>query len=728
MGDTVRTDRIDGVLASTALKAPVRVVATGPVTFVGSAPYGYQTIDGVAVTDNISDPSKFADRVLLVGQADQTQNGIWQVSSLAWTRALDFDGARDAVTGTMVYVNEGTNYKNSTWKLMTANPVVFGTSDIAFELVVASVTQLAGGSTIFFSTTASLMSGIPLSTVIPDGSVALTAGRTVETDKGGGQFYYNASDSSSADNGGTIRVDNAGRRWYFIGIPGAKLFGAKGDGVADDTTALQALLNAVLTSTTVNGSTIFCEVDIEPGTYNITGALSIPDDAWLYRVSGNGCSLVQQTDNAPCLSVAIAASNSNPQNVNFDGFVFKWKNDQPDTATAALGISFTTSKLASDGVTGWWISKFSNLEIGNGYYLMGRSPTATGNAIVWESEFSNFTMAGQTSGGILKFKGGAAIGGSPNNRMVHVYCFSQTSQSPTIDVGTWTNFSVDQWERNQGGRGSVAAPPFIVAITCPNLSVKRGHIESETWTAFAGADSGLIESDSDNTVVDQLELYDVTVDAGVGNFLSLFRCIASGGTPKSIISGIYVEDSSGSEPITFTSGTLVVAQSAGPGRIRLRPPFGIPQDSAYAEKFNDCDSGTLPYIEYDDLQFLAFYGASIPTSATTALVTGPVSSVSYNMPCAGRLVGIKVVLSADLAAGTMAFYPKINSNQIGAGAFNATVPSSTNLASGDAYYFNGITSGDSNQFDKGDQIEVDVVTSSATVVDATVLLAFVASH
>ena len=54
--------------------------------------------------------------------------------------------------------------------------------------------------------------------------------------------------SSSADNGGTIIVDASGRRWHriFSGAVLDKWFGAVGDMVADDTSALQAAINYCL--------------------------------------------------------------------------------------------------------------------------------------------------------------------------------------------------------------------------------------------------------------------------------------------------------------------------------------------------------------------------------------------------------------------------------------------------------------------------------------------------
>src|SRR5574343_2049077 len=83
------TDRLAGLSTSVAIKPAVKAVATANVTLSGE-----QSISGFSVVSG--------DRVLLIAQTNGVDNGIWVVSTGAWTRALDFDGNRDVAPGTIV--------------------------------------------------------------------------------------------------------------------------------------------------------------------------------------------------------------------------------------------------------------------------------------------------------------------------------------------------------------------------------------------------------------------------------------------------------------------------------------------------------------------------------------------------------------------------------------------------------------------------------------------------
>jgi hypothetical protein len=120
---TDQIDRIDGVVTSAAVKYPVRVATTAPITMLGLF-----TVDGIALADG--------DRILVKDQADQTTNGIYNASASLttnWVRAIDFDGVRDATDGTLIYIRQGAVNQNVTFRTVCAdNPIQFDTSLITF--------------------------------------------------------------------------------------------------------------------------------------------------------------------------------------------------------------------------------------------------------------------------------------------------------------------------------------------------------------------------------------------------------------------------------------------------------------------------------------------------------------------------------------------------------------------------------------------------------------------
>jgi hypothetical protein len=119
---STETDVITGVSTSAALKAPVRAVVDEQTELLGE----------LAITDATSDELVNlydGDRVLVIGQDDATQNGVYVVRATGWERAPDFDGARDVRFGTRIYV-AGSLFG---YQVMNPDPISVGTTELQFS-------------------------------------------------------------------------------------------------------------------------------------------------------------------------------------------------------------------------------------------------------------------------------------------------------------------------------------------------------------------------------------------------------------------------------------------------------------------------------------------------------------------------------------------------------------------------------------------------------------------
>jgi phage-related tail fiber protein len=84
-------------------------------------------IDGTSLNDK--------DRVLLTGQTNQVQNGIysWSTATSKLTRSLDADSIFELSAGNKVYVEEGNTQGKSSWTLITQGVITPGTTALVFS-------------------------------------------------------------------------------------------------------------------------------------------------------------------------------------------------------------------------------------------------------------------------------------------------------------------------------------------------------------------------------------------------------------------------------------------------------------------------------------------------------------------------------------------------------------------------------------------------------------------
>lgn len=202
-------------------KSTARAVSTSNISLSGS-----QTVDGVTLTSGV-------DRVLVTGQTSASANGIYLYNSGgAWTRASDMSTSQDTLSGSRVFIYDGSTWANTTWALTTQGSITLGSTALTFTpdraLTVASLRLVAGKVT---------------------GEVVQVPQFASAGDGGGGTFVWKSGTQPSDDGGVNIvpTVTTAG--WWQRRISGHRTsfrwFGAKGD-----------LTNLTGISTTANSSTI----------------------------------------------------------------------------------------------------------------------------------------------------------------------------------------------------------------------------------------------------------------------------------------------------------------------------------------------------------------------------------------------------------------------------------------------------------------------------------------
>lgn len=107
-----------GTAPEEGCKAPVRTVTSTAITLSGE-----QTINTVELVAG--------DRVLVNGQADASENGIYNVSTTAWTYAKDWNKSNDVVSGMLVPTSDTVEiYQLSSF----TGTFVAGTTEVTFVL------------------------------------------------------------------------------------------------------------------------------------------------------------------------------------------------------------------------------------------------------------------------------------------------------------------------------------------------------------------------------------------------------------------------------------------------------------------------------------------------------------------------------------------------------------------------------------------------------------------
>ena len=120
------------------IHTPCRVLEDSPVTLVGGAP---KVVDSITLAQY--------DRVLVKGQSDDKENGIYSVATLGsgsngtWTRATDADTGAKLCSGSYSFISAGTVYMGSSWVMTTLGVITLGSSHILWTQFNSATSVLA---------------------------------------------------------------------------------------------------------------------------------------------------------------------------------------------------------------------------------------------------------------------------------------------------------------------------------------------------------------------------------------------------------------------------------------------------------------------------------------------------------------------------------------------------------------------------------------------------------
>jgi hypothetical protein len=378
-------------------KQATRVITVANVTLSGGAP---SQIDGV----NLS----LDDRVLVIGQSNAAQNGIYEVATVGsgsngtWVRSGDTNSTGELLAGTIVMVTEGLIYADTQWKLTTDNPIVIGTSELVFE----QNSAFAFGN-VYANGTAVLASSVgDVITLTPGDNISISGNNTSKTVTIGVTGISLNSISNGTSN---VNVVSSGGN-VTVGINGTSniaVFSSTGANVTGTLGVTGNITGGNLSGTSVTG-TLLTAAQTNITSVGTLGSLSVTAN-----IAGGNLTTVGQM---------VATGNVTGSNLNLTGNIV-------DTGTMSLitgasgninlapnGINTLIATTTGANITGT-LNATGNANVGNlgattvvATTLTGTLSTAAQPNITSVGTLGALSVTGNISGGNILGNGAGLSG------------------------------------------------------------------------------------------------------------------------------------------------------------------------------------------------------------------------------------------------------------------------------------------------------------------------------
>jgi hypothetical protein len=424
-------------------KQAVRVITVTNVTLSGGAP---NTVDGVSLLAG--------DRVLVAGQSTGSQNGLYDVVTLGtgsngtWARTSDGNQDGEIEAGMIVMVTEGDTYKDSQWKLTTNNPIVIGTTALAFEqnsayafgnisangtAILANATNstvtLAAGDNI--TITGNNTTKIITITGAAAAPTAIVSGNSnVAVVSSGGNIAVGVGGTSNIAVFSTAGIDVTGTVSATGNVTAGNLSGTNIIGTL--TTAAQTNITSVGTLTSLNSGVISSSGNVTGANILTGGIVSATGNITGGNVNG-GANVNAATHTGITVSVSgnvtaggITLQTGNITGGNLTSFTLVSATSltgtlttaaQPNVTSVGTLTSLNSGTISSSGnvtganiLTGGIVSATGNITGGN--VLGGANVNATTHTGTTVSVTGNITGGNVNTGGVVSATGNVTTSGN----------------------------------------------------------------------------------------------------------------------------------------------------------------------------------------------------------------------------------------------------------------------------------------------------------------------------
>lgn len=511
---------------------------------------------------------------------------------------------------------------------------------------------------------------------LPGGALVVTIEEhTAGTGVGGGRFVWDAASSTADDNALTVNpTGNAGTgRWRrdFDGDALATYWGAVGDGVTDDTAAVQAAVTWAVGAVDGVGKGLHFPTrrDTNVATrYLISSAITIGrSQGWrLYGSSRYGAAIVQATNNTPIFNLTRELTHS----WNIHDLGFEWATQQTSAHTASVVVRFNANAFTGQGFFKWALERLNVRYC----YEVAALNTATINQIAWSCWINDINVV-DFSGGLCTLLPSPSFG-QPGITIGNIYgarAVGNVAGKRFISIGEALGFNILNVEVN------IATDMLGYFIRASNGHIAAFRMESISSTT-ASANATVYNSQNSDVTAGTLEWAGGSFDVGAN--ASLFMLNNDGTNGNINVGQLQINGT-----VSYTSGAIVgVNSSTRDKQVKIERfeqssgSSAVPTGLARISNTTGSDFTKIRNWTDDSLSF------NKGTTTPVQLVVGDAPVQFYATPLTADLtirlpdVAGTIVGTQTIANAVQGLRYRIVRTSAATGAFNVLVQTSTGAA------------------------------------------------